>query len=444
MRKYIEKVKNNELMIGSLINFSVKIISFTLNYLIMYLLINFYGIELYGKYNLYLTLINLLCVAIVFGTDTFFLKEIAVIQDQKNRKLLFFSIIKVLSINIVVLLLFFTILFFIETPLNTYIEKNNIKVFVILLLAIFLSLTLIFTSGIRGTKKVLLYSLSQQFILRISLYIILIIGIIYNLVLETILYASFFMNLIVIFFIFYTYVLFEKNVNNIRTDKRIEYPISKLYSGVIYIFVSSLLFLIMSRTDTLFLSYFYDLSTVGYYNTALQLSFVINFAMSSINGILSPIISRNYYNNKIKELTQILKQANIIILLTSSVTGFILILLIKPLLNIINVPLTSEFYIAMLILIFGQLISASMGSIINLLNMSGNFKQAFISNLIAVIVNIVFCVLFIPKFGIIGASISMVVAIITKDIVATIYGFIIFKFKFSLYDLRKHRRNLDE
>jgi len=188
------------------------------------------------------------------------------------------------------------------------------------------------------------------------------------------------------------------------------------------------------------LSIFYGLEDVGLYNAILQISLLINFAMSSINGVLSPMISRSYANENFTSLEKILKMANRIIVGSSIVTGLFLLVLIKPLFSVLDIKNDILLITTFIILIIGQVVCASMGSIVNLLNMSGNFKGVFLATLIAFSLNLIFCLILIPKFGVIGAAISTSIGIISKDLISTVIGFKIFSFKFSNYDFRKKRK----
>lgn len=442
MSNLIRKIKSNELIYGSIINFSVKILSFFLTYLMMYLIIASFGIELYGKYNLYLTFIGIASILITFGTDIIFLKEISVLYTKRERINIFKKITIVIFINSLIvctLVLFANII----PEIKMYFDKNSINVYLILSLSILTGLTSIFVSGLRGTSKVLIYSLSERFSIRLLMSITLLVSTVFLLNIETIMLIGYIINTIVIMFFFKKYVFSEALI---YTNEKVEVYISnesKSVSGIYrqarHILLSSLFLLLISRTDTFFLSVYTDLENVGLYNAILQVSLLINFAMSSINGILSPMISRGYASKDIVTLEKVLRLANRIIICSSLITGFLLLLLFKPMFLLLSIKPDLILFTTFVILIVGQIICGSMGSVVNLLNMSGHFKQVSIATFLSFFINIVFCLILIPTYGLVGAAISTSIGIISRDLISTIYGFKIFKFKFSNYDYRKVR-----
>jgi len=442
MGDLIRKIRSNELVYGSLINFSIKLLSFFLTYLMMYLIINNYGIEFYGKYNLYLTFIGIVSILIVFGTDVIFLKEISVLNTKIEKVEIFKKVSVVIFVNSLIIcssLLFINLI----PGMKLYFDKNTINIYLILFLSILMGLTSIFVSGLRGTDKILLYSLSERFLIRLFMSITLLMSIVLFLNIETIMLVAYIINTIVILFIFKKYVFLEVPIykNEVVQVYRLKErkSVFGIYIQAKHIFSSSLLLLLISRTDTFFLSVYSDLESVGVYNAILQVSLLINFAMSSINGILSPMISRGYENKDIVTLEKTLRHANKIIMGSSLITGLLLLIMIKPLFLLLSIKTDLMLLTIFIILIVGQIISGSMGSVVNLLNMSGHFKQVSIATLLSFFINIVFCLILIPAFGLVGAAISTSIGIISRDLISTLYGFKIFKFKFSNYDFRKIR-----
>jgi O-antigen/teichoic acid export membrane protein len=64
-------------------------------------------------------------------------------------------------------------------------------------------------------------------------------------------------------------------------------------------------------------------------------------------------------------------------------------------------------YIPMVIIVISQLFNVGIGSVGNLLNLSGNEKTTLSGMLYSLILNITLCIFLIPKFGVIGAACSV-------------------------------------
>src|SRR5690606_14902262 len=68
-------------------------------------------------------------------------------------------------------------------------------------------------------------------------------------------------------------------------------------------------------------------------------------------------------------------------------------------------------YVALLILVFGQLINAGMGCVVVLLNMTGHERDTLNGVAVAAVANLLLNFLLIPRFGINGAAASTAVSL---------------------------------
>lgn len=422
------KILKNTLIVGSMINFTAKIFSFLANYLTMILIIKLFGIGYYGNFNLTLSVIGILSTIILFGTDTFALKEVSKGLKREDIK----RLINKLILIIFIIALFLYILIFIvslNNGINSYLKKNSISLYWILILVPFVAINNLFLSVIRGMKSIIFYSIGEKLIQRSLILLILTViflarsGINVNLLCGFGTVGAFLYSIIV-------YYNLLKGYSTVKNFK-LYFNIIEILKNVQFTFFSSIILMLLGWMDTLLLSYFKNSSIVGAYNVAVQLSILINFAMSSINGILSPTISKFYFENNIVKLERNLKQANKIIFFSSLLLSLILIIFSKEFLSVIGI--SSHVNTTLIILIIGQLCCSMMGSVVNLLNMSGYFKEVTFAMIIALIVNLTLNLLLIPKFGMMGAAIATSTSLVTRDLICTLFARKIFLFKFSIF-----------
>ncbi|MDP4546877.1 oligosaccharide flippase family protein [Marinobacter sp. MDS2] len=74
-------------------------------------------------------------------------------------------------------------------------------------------------------------------------------------------------------------------------------------------------------------------------------------------------------------------------------------------------------YWPVVIIAIGQLINVFFGSVGHLLSMSGYERFTLGGQVIAVLINIVFCILLIPRFGAVGAAVSVALSIVVWNLV---------------------------
>ncbi|MFS0637360.1 oligosaccharide flippase family protein [Mesobacillus foraminis] len=431
MIKKIHSFRNNELLFGSFVNFSIKGIAFLINYLIMIFSIKFFGVEFYGEYNINLSLIDIFSVFCLFGADIYFLKELS---KSKNDYIENKYLLKNLMLICCVFILLLTIVFL--TAMNfpfirDYFNLNSINVYLLILGIAFATLNLLFLSGIRASGSIITYSIGEKFIQRFITLIIVFLFIIINVRLEPAILIFFSTGTATIYsLIFLNKFVFHKgNKMKFTKIKPGKYAIPNLLKEMKFIFISSFILILLGKMDTLTISFFMNSSEVGKYNVALQIAVLINFSMGSINSILSPLISRQYHSNQTRLLEKNIKMANNIILATSFALTLIIITFYNFIISIIG--LNENIFIPLVILLIGQLFSAFMGSVVNLMNMTGNFKIVSFSMVCALLTNLTLNFILVPSIGLTGAAISTAISYFIKDFICTLYGLKMFNFKFS-------------
>jgi O-antigen/teichoic acid export membrane protein len=425
--KNISKLRSNPLVYGSIVNFSIKSISFLINYLIMFIIIYIFGTSYFGVYNLYLSLISVFSVFMLFGTDILFLKEASAnFKSKSNRKLL--KKIVLIILTLFILLIIFS---FISTHIsffNNYYMKNEINIYFIIIIGLITAINLLLLSGLRAANKILLFSLGEKFFQRFIVLLLSIIILISNINMTpiTLISVSVLFNLLFLLLFFNNTVFREMQVMDYT--KTYSYP--ELFGNLKFIFTSTFILIILGQLDTLVISIFYEPSYIGNYNIVLQISILINFTMGSINSILSPIISKEFKGKNFSSLEKNLKVANNMIFYSSLVIATIILIFSNKILLFIGG--NTQLVVPLTILIVGQVLSASMGSIVNILNMTGNYKVVSKSMFIALIVNVVLNFTLTPTFGLAGAALSTSISYIIKDVYCTLYAVKYLEFKVSI------------
>lgn len=176
--------------------------------------------------------------------------------------------------------------------------------------------------------------------------------------------------------------------------------------GIVLLTITGGIGWLTAQTDMLLMGIYMSPAELGIYKIAATAASVTNFSLVAANTILAPVIANYYSEKKFEEIEKIMK---ISVIFTTSIvvlTGVVIIFFGKV---IINFLFGAEFgfaYYPMLILIFGQLVNCASGSVGVVLNMTGHEAHALRGTAVSGVFNIIVCVLLIPRWGAIGASIA--------------------------------------
>lgn len=184
--------------------------------------------------------------------------------------------------------------------------------------------------------------------------------------------------------------------------------------------ISSFAVYLFSTIDIIILRNYFSSSDVALYALVIKIMAILSMVILSININLSPQIAELYLKNELDELKKVLRHSSRFIFLLSVIIGLIIILFSDCILAIFGTQYIAA-KTALLILVIGQILISSLGSSAVYLNMTGRPKVFRSFLLIALLINLSLNLILIPKFGIIGASITYVLTILFWNLCAVIY-----------------------
>jgi O-antigen/teichoic acid export membrane protein len=179
--------------------------------------------------------------------------------------------------------------------------------------------------------------------------------------------------------------------------------------------------LLYGNLDLIWIGVFGNDSDVGVYKAILQISSLVIFGLVAINQILYSRFAALYASNKLDDLQRLVAVSSLTITFLAFIPFIFIVLETELIIDIIF----GEEYLrganALIILIFGQFLNASFGSVGALLNMTGHEKDAIKGMVIALVLNIILSFILIPVYGIIGASISASLSLLTWNLILRFY-----------------------
>jgi len=193
---------------------------------------------------------------------------------------------------------------------------------------------------------------------------------------------------------------------------------------------SNISYWIIQLSDRYLIGYFWGVLYVGYYASAYAFGDIIIFFIAPLTFILLPVLSKFFDENKILAVKNYLKHSLKYFLMIAIPSTFGISILSKQLLTIFStseIALNAYFItplVALSMLLYG--ISAIINQIIILLKKT---KTAGIIWMGAALINLGLNFIFIPKFGILSAAITTLIAYTFGFILTWCYAFKDFRFE---------------
>ncbi len=169
----------------------------------------------------------------------------------------------------------------------------------------------------------------------------------------------------------------------------------------------------LASLDTIMLGWLSNSRDVGLYSIAFTLAFLTSFFLQITNSVLAPKIAALYSQKKMKDLTTMVQQVTLGLLLFGIIPFIVFLIFGKEILSLWGNQFTKAYW-PLIILSFGQMFNISTGSVTTLLNMCGLEKLHYKITLAFLILFVISNYFMITLFGLIG------VAIVTSFITITI------------------------
>ncbi|MFH1597594.1 MAG: flippase [Patescibacteria group bacterium] len=223
---------------------------------------------------------------------------------------------------------------------------------------------------------------------------------------------------IAIFFTFLALAFYSKKIFRLaRKRTKTKMMTKKLLLFSLPLLGQNLFSALIVWTDTLMLGFFKNPETVGLYNSAIPLAHLIPIMLTSTGFIFIPIFSQLYARGLLDEMRKV--YVTITKWLFSSSMIIILFVLLFPG-NLISF-FYGEGYIAaataLKILAIGFIIHILSGPNGLSLVVIGKTKQLLITSFAGCVLNIILNILFIPRWGIIGAATASTITLIAINII---------------------------
>jgi O-antigen/teichoic acid export membrane protein len=392
------------------------------------------GPSLFGLYAIGWTLLRIIGLLAHLGLPTGVLRYIPRYADDKAavKNLINRSILIVAAVGVIV----GGILYFGAPWLASNLYQKPLLTGIIRLFAFIIPLMSLLTllSSISRSMQNMIYSVSVEDIGQPLLGLVLVVCIylfagpwLTGVILSDL--VSYLVTGIICFFIvrklFYS-ILITSGSSRVRISEVLAFSVPTALAGTFAVFVF--------WVDRLLVGYFLPASENGIYQAVSQISVLFVLVIAAFNAILAPIFADLHSRRDVPQMQETYRVGTKWGLYIS--IPFFLVFCFAPA-ETLMVLYGAEYaggWIALLVLTMGQLVNVATGSVGTLLSMAG-YQRAWLGlSSAALVLNILLCVLLIPRFGIMGAAIATSVSLSVMNFTGIIKAW------FSLgvwpYDLR--------
>jgi len=194
-----------------------------------------------------------------------------------------------------------------------------------------------------------------------------------------------------------------------------------LSSFAFWTFLSSSGNFVFSNVDTILISLFLSIDEVGIYRIAFQLATVSAIAVTALNSVLFPRISRWHTEQNFPMISLVISKAitySLVLAVPITVGGT---LLADRLMYFLYGASFESGSLCLIILLFAEIANIFMYLFTMCLNSVNKPRESFVVMGITAVINIVFNLLLIPVFGINGAAVAMLGTMLVNAFLAYIF-----------------------
>ncbi len=392
--------------------FALNILIFFLHLLIQTVFITYLNPTDLGRVKIIESFLNIITLIIVFGLNTSILKLCSE-RIKDNLKL------KYLGISIKVSLIIFIITYIASLVFNYYnlispdIFIDN-KITLIVIIALPIAMRSLISTYLKANQKIKVYT-KIEFINKI-INVILIVLLIINKNIEGYIFALIISNYSQL--LIYG-IIFRKNIKDIIEVKFNKNKIKKIIDISKHSIFANFLGLLMSSLDIILINYIIiNKELIGYYAFAQIIISFIRILQLSINEVIAPNLI-NLNKNKIEFYNLFKKYKYSTYLLNTLITlfcYFIIPIFIKLVFKMKYLESINIFKILILGFYFWSILSPNGIALLATGNIKVNNQIYFTT----IIINFILNIIFINKFGIIGAAYATSISYFISAILSTI------------------------
>lgn len=211
----------------------------------------------------------------------------------------------------------------------------------------------------------------------------------------------------------------NKNIRFKLYDNELSSPLFKLAWPLMF---QSMIWIIYSKIDRIFIGIYLSSDQVGIYGAAISIAAILSMIPQSFSFLSLPIFSKMLVNNSTK-IYAYYKELTFIIFTIALPIFICLIIFSKEILIILYGSEYSTGAIPLMLISGGVFSMCMVGPAADALVAAGKTKAPLVSLFVGCLVNIILNILLIPMYGINGAALSTFISMITTRFILAIFNY---------------------
>lgn len=378
------------------------------------------GPENYGVYSFVLSLVTLLGLPTKAGLPTLLVRETARNQASQHwgliKGLLKLSNGFVFIYSIIVAMLAASIAFYIWADKDIVQVRSFLWALWLLPIIAFEGIR---TGALRGLRWVVNSQIPEQIIRPMIMIFLLCMAMLLHNEITAIIAIQFNIAAAVVAFLLGTFLLFNALPQQAKHSKA-EYNLKPWLWSLLPLSVFAGLRMLDSQTTILLLGMLGSAEEVGLFRVASTGASLVSFGLTAINLALAPQVARLYQSGDIQKLQRMITLTTRGAVAVSLPVAVVFIVWGRPLIRLMFGIEYLAAATALVVLCIGQLINASCGSVVLVLNMTGNDKATVSSAIVALVLNVILAATLIPSYGLFGAAIGYTASLIAWNIILVV------------------------
>lgn len=399
----------------ALLGMSAKITRLVLNFITALVLGRFYGSGFMGIYFIFVSLVTILTVPINMGMQTGLIKAVGLAEIRGDRGQIKSYLNFATCFSLLLWLFLAALLIILQKPITCklfHLKISSELWIVAILIAILLAAIFEHYRGFfLALDKVGTAVLAELVIRPLTICLLFLLAAGFNLTIPWLIPAILIVSVgLGLLYLYIKMVNFlpdshaKLSWNKQRDFLKLSLPLC----------LNDIVYLLMLWSDSLFIGYFHDASTVGIYNAASRLAAFLPFLMVSFNFTLASRITNMYHTGKASEMFGLVRKiARWNLIFALAVYGAFIIFRLE-IVTLFGANF-SPAQLPLLILGGSQIFHIASGPNSQILTMTGYERPVLKVSLISSIINIALNLILIPKMALIGAAIATGVSMILHN-----------------------------
>jgi O-antigen/teichoic acid export membrane protein len=395
-------------------SFVLRMFGMALSFISMWVMTNFYGDSVYGMFSLALTILQITGVFFGLGLPNAFIGFTGSFNDHNQSKGLFLKSAKLALLSSILPIAVFTIgAGFIAQHIF---DKDNLSnyIFIVALGTPCMIVHEILCYYFMSVKKIIIYGLSIFILPNVFFILSVLLLHYYNAAgyLTFLAYVLSWLATICIGLI----IIFSDRAKIVYPELGGRDILKKSFPMM----MSGIFLLLLNWTDMLMLGRFVDAGSIGIYNAAFRIGYLVLFFVVSMNVVIMPKISELYHQRKNDEMKKVVNRSTQVVIALTLPLALVLIFFSKFILGL-NGDEFEAGSTTLILITLGGLYNAMTGNVDQILNMTNNQKMVSIIYFGGFLLNVGINFYLIPAYGIEGAAGASLISNVFVNTIFVIY-----------------------